>query len=100
MLFLIYLEEILPFPPFFCEINQTLFLDLHMKSGGRCPSTIVASFAYSVSGNNRYIIIGCMLLKKHADLKVDDSKNILFYMHIFNICPFIRSFLRRNTEKQ
>ena len=53
----IYLEEIPP-SPFYLRIN--------MKSGGRCPS-IVVSVICLVSGNNRYIIIGWMLLKKHAD---------------------------------
>ena len=60
MLFSIYLEEILLFSPIFCKIYQALFLDPNIKSGGSCPSTIVVSITCSVSGNNRYIIIGCM----------------------------------------
>ena len=50
-----------PLFPILCEIYQIPFLAINMKSGGRCPSTIVVSVACSVSGNNRYIIIGCML---------------------------------------
>ena len=34
-----------------------------------------------------------------CSLKLDDSKNIYFSMHIFNIFPFIRRFLTRITKK-
>ena len=34
-----------PLFPIFCKIYQNLFLDPNMKSGGRCPSTIVVTIA-------------------------------------------------------
>ena len=62
VIFNIFRRNTPPFP-ILCEIYKIPFLAINMKSGGICPLTIVVSVACSISCNNRYIIIVCMLLQ-------------------------------------